>query len=607
MLRRLFLLSLFVFLVGNVSFANSIYTKEQIDRFSKVQYKIVNHGEHFTAVNSGLVPDYKVANTNYNIQGDWWNGSVSEVAMSNLRNYYDLESNGTPVQIWQDPTNASNIHAVYTFSAQESGWSDRTIQYFFSSDKGATWSFIGNVPASGRAGFGTITGLSTGVALIASHNNAGTSTNVRTQLFVDAFPGLGSFTSLDPAGDANKYIWPRVIATGNTSLANKFVFATSTSGADSSFWNTGTSITANAFLGYKVLNASPAEGYALGRADNGNIGVVYIADDARFPADAGDVFFMESTNNGTSFGAPTKVFDANFNGGDSLGAMRGITMVYKGNAPCAVFEIIKQQPAAGTFSPGVPNKIMFWSSAVNGGTPVKIADSSNVPYAPYQGTNDVLAPLSRPSIGKSADGNTLFVSMMVASSSTGSTDTTSFGDIYLTASGNGGASWKKPKMVNGTTPRMDYRYANISPVNDVSGGTGYVNLVVQKDVIPGSNVNLANTLTDAKPVFWRVAYTPPIGINEISSVAKDFGLQQNFPNPFNPSTSIRFSLPQVSNVTLKVYALNGQEVATIINNQLVGAGVQEVSFNASNLSSGIYFYTLTAGNYKETKKMMLVK
>ena len=58
---------------------------------------------------------------------------------------------------------------------------------------------------------------------------------------------------------------------------------------------------------------------------------------------------------------------------------------------------------------------------------------------------------------------------------------------------------------------------------------------------------------------------------------------------------------------LKVYSLNGQEVATLINNQLVGTGVQEVSFNASNLSSGLYFYTITAGNYKETKKMMLIK
>lgn len=604
MLRRLFLLSLFVFLVGNVSFGNSIYTKEQIDRFSRVQYKIVSHGEHFTAVNNGLVPDYKVVVAP--TESDWWSGSVSEVAVGNLRNYYDLESNGSPVQIWQDPTNANNIHAVYTFSAQETGWSDRTIQYFFSSDKGATWSFVGNVPASGRAGFGTITGLSTGVALIGSHTNAGASTNVRVQFFVDAFPGLGSFTNLDPAGETNKYIWPRVVGTTNVASANKFVFAASTSGADSAFWNTGTSITSSAFLGYKNLDASPAECYTLARADNGNIGIAYLIDDARFAGQTGDVYFMESTNGGTSFGTPSKIFDANFST-DSLGCLRGISMVYKGNSPCVVFETIKQTEA-GSFFPGAPSKIRFWSPAVNGGVSIVVADSNNVPYAPYTGTNDVLGSIARPSIGKSSDGNNLFVSMMVASSQAGSTDTTSFGDIYLTASGNGGASWKKPRRVNNTTPRMDYRYASISPTNDVSGSTGYVNMLVQKDVVPGSNVNLANTNTDAKPVYWRVTYTPtPIGINEISGLANNYNLEQNFPNPFNPSTTIRFSLPQVSNVTLKVYSLNGQEVATLINNQLVSSGVKEVSFNASALSSGIYFYTITAGEYKETKKMMLVK
>jgi len=606
MLRRLFLLSLFVFLVSNVSFGNSIYTKDQIDRFSRVQYKIVKVGDSFKAVNNGVVPDYKVAGSSSNMSNDFFN-AVSTVRLSDTRNYYDLESNGSPVQIWQDPTNANNIHAVYTYSSEETGWSDRTVQYYFSSDKGATWSFIGNVPSSGRAGFGTITGLSSGVALIGSHNNGGATTNVRVQFYVDAFPGLGSFSNLDPAGETNKYIWARVVGTSNVSNTNKFVFAASTSGADSAFWNTGTSITSSAFLGYKTLNASPAECYALGRGSNGNIGLAYIADDARFPADVGDVFFMESTNAGTSFGTPTKIFDSQLPLGDSLGALRGISIVYKGTAPCVVFETIKQN-TAGNFFPGAPSNIRFWSPSINGGNSLIVADSNNVPYAPYQGTNDVLAPICRPSIGVSADGNTLFVSMMVASTATGSTDTTSMGDIYLTASGNGGASWKRPKVVNPTTgARVDWRYANISPSNDVTGGVGYVNMVVNRDTIPGSNVNLANPLTDSRQYFWRVAYAPPIGIFEVNGIADSYSLSQNYPNPFNPVTSIRFSLPKVSNVTLKVYNANGQEVATVINNEMVSSGVKEVSFNASTLASGIYFYSIIAGDFKETKKMMLIK
>ncbi|MBS1494371.1 MAG: T9SS type A sorting domain-containing protein [Bacteroidetes bacterium] len=603
MLRRLFLLSLFVFLVGNVSFGNSIYTKEQIDRFSRVQYKIVQDGDGFKGVNNGLVSDYKVANTYSAPVEDWYN-SVTTTLIGTLRNYYDLEGNGAPLQIWQDPATPDNIHVCYTFSAQETGWSDRTIQYFFSSDRGATWSAISNVPASGRSGFGTITGLSTGAALIACHTAIGANTSVRTIMFADAFPGLGSFNSLDPnLADANKYIWPRIAATDNVSNTIKYVFCTSTNGADSAFYQTGLSLTSGSFGAPKPMNASPAECYTVSNGTGNRIGIAYINDGTNDPANYGDIYAMESTDNGATFGAPTKIFDANF-ASDSLGGLRGISSCYKGSTFCVTFETIKQT-TAGNFFPGAPSKIRFWSSGA--ASSVVVADSSNVPYAPYQGTNDVLGSIARPSIGVSSDGNTLFISMMVASASTGSTDTTSFGDIYLTSSGNGGSSWKRPKMVNGTSPRMDWRYASISPKNDVSGTNGYVNMMVQRDVVPGSNVNLANTATDAHPVFWRVAYTAPVGVNTISSVADNFSLSQNYPNPFNPSTTIRFSLPQASNVMLKVYSLNGQEVATVVNNQLVSSGVSEVSFNASNLASGLYFYTITAGNYKETKKMMLIK
>ncbi len=92
----------------------------------------------------------------------------------------------------------------------------------------------------------------------------------------------------------------------------------------------------------------------------------------------------------------------------------------------------------------------------------------------------------------------------------------------------------------------------------------------------------------------------------IASVT-DYSLEQNYPNPFNPSTVINFSVPNENTlVTLKIYNSIGQEVGTLIN-QTVPAGNHEVQFNASGLSSGIYFYTLTAGNFVATNKMMLLK
>ncbi len=105
--------------------------------------------------------------------------------------------------------------------------------------------------------------------------------------------------------------------------------------------------------------------------------------------------------------------------------------------------------------------------------------------------------------------------------------------------------------------------------------------------------------------FNPVNYT--IGIRQIATeVPASYTLNQNYPNPFNPSTKINFSIPKAGIVTLKVYDITGKEVAKLLNQNL-GIGSYEYNFNASNLTSGIYFYTLKTGNFIETKKMMLVK
>jgi len=83
-------------------------------------------------------------------------------------------------------------------------------------------------------------------------------------------------------------------------------------------------------------------------------------------------------------------------------------------------------------------------------------------------------------------------------------------------------------------------------------------------------------------------------------------LMQNYPNPFNPSTNISYSLPRSSFVTISVYNILGQKVKTLINKN-ESAGNYTVNFDASRLSSGVYFYSLKAGNYIQTKKMILMK
>lgn len=92
----------------------------------------------------------------------------------------------------------------------------------------------------------------------------------------------------------------------------------------------------------------------------------------------------------------------------------------------------------------------------------------------------------------------------------------------------------------------------------------------------------------------------------IGTTPTEFALLQNYPNPFNPSTLISYQLPSNSLVSLKVYDAIGREMATLVN-EVKEAGSYSVQFNASHLSSGIYFYTINAGKFTETKKLTLMK
>jgi thiol-disulfide isomerase/thioredoxin len=113
-----------------------------------------------------------------------------------------------------------------------------------------------------------------------------------------------------------------------------------------------------------------------------------------------------------------------------------------------------------------------------------------------------------------------------------------------------------------------------------------------KEVLVAAKVNLGNkpnALSDGKKLM-----------------PGQFRLEQNYPNPFNPSTTIRYALPKAAHVTLTLYDVNGREIATMVNENK-SAGFHEFSLNASRLASGIYFYSLDAGNFHATRKMILLR
>ena len=106
------------------------------------------------------------------------------------------------------------------------------------------------------------------------------------------------------------------------------------------------------------------------------------------------------------------------------------------------------------------------------------------------------------------------------------------------------------------------------------------------------------------PLVGNVSFT---GVQQsVAALPQEVAMKQNYPNPFNPTTTISYQLSAVSDVKLVVYDMLGREGAVLVNEKK-GPGSYEVKFDGSNLASGVYFYRLTAGQFAQTRKMVLLK
>jgi hypothetical protein len=154
---------------------------------------------------------------------------------------------------------------------------------------------------------------------------------------------------------------------------------------------------------------------------------------------------------------------------------------------------------------------------------------------------------------------------------------------------NTGGTWNNGQVLNKT----------FSTTLDAGWVAANCNLQVfiYKD---GSPLNLAEVQQGLKTSVTLV------GVNDPSNIPLSYNLSQNYPNPFNPVTNIKFSVPKAGLVTLKIYDPAGRLVATYLD-EVVKAGQYNAEVDGTSLSSGVYFYTLTAEGFVDTKKMILVK
>ncbi len=170
--------------------------------------------------------------------------------------------------------------------------------------------------------------------------------------------------------------------------------------------------------------------------------------------------------------------------------------------------------------------------------------------------------------------------------------------VFISTSSDGGDNWNEFELKNST----------FKPYGIVGGASNY----------QGDHIALISTDNNLN-IFWMADYSgiyqvwsaiidkTVVGTEDATESAPyDFTLSQNYPNPFNPSTQITYTLGQSSFVTLKVYDALGREVKTLVNSEQA-SGKYEVNFRPENLSSGVYFYTLRAGNFQTTKKLLLLR
>jgi hypothetical protein len=169
-------------------------------------------------------------------------------------------------------------------------------------------------------------------------------------------------------------------------------------------------------------------------------------------------------------------------------------------------------------------------------------------------------------------------------------------------------------FISGTIP---YIGGEVAPILD---GIDTVSMNLSTTFIPEDDslkviidlYNLIHHSVFLERVLEHFGLEDPSGITEeILFNPNDFYLAQNYPNPFNPTTTIKYQIPEISFVTIKVYDVLGNEVATLVNEEKP-AGSYEVEFSVGqnsilSLSSGIYFYRLQAGSFIETRKMVLIK
>lgn len=541
--------------------------------------------------------------------------SITWSIVDSMQNAYSPANSGCKLISYDPLTDRlALIHRASTTYGAASG----QLWYNISTDGAATWSRVGEVNA------GTALTLRYPSCALSNPTN---STNQADLLLTWSAPRLvgdpadfgGISYGIDLYGAGASF----ATEGGDSGLSSQtsiwappgsaWVYWASEFGNTYRVWRTNDFLTVidetPATWGDTPVNFSNPLGYLNGDA---TANASYFAVQALFPGDSTDVInfgYSKTTNDGATWsgwtrpqpdwrratGIPTSwdLMDYFQPAGATVDYIGDF--IEDGNDDAHFFNAVVDSPWTATATRGILETFETGSGWESKWVTMDLHEQTILSYNAVlnQTHNDVRATIS-------ADGTVMAVVWLDAGTDS-PTDT--LPDVWFSWRATNGGNWSTPENLT-LTPGFAELILHAAPKLRTNGGNSYTIFLSRTyeaglTTYPPSDVNRA--------IIYGGSYT----FNTATSVGEGqlplkYALQQNYPNPFNPGTKIAFTIPQKSEVKLSVYNVLGEEVSTLLNGTKE-AGTHEVGFSALNLPSGIYFYTLKAGQFTETRKMVLMK
>jgi len=515
--------------------------------------------------------------------------------------YYDYGTNGS---VKHNIINfGDGTIAVGRMMADDAGATTRGTWYVYYD--GSNWSTPTKVEAE-RKGWSSIAAFGVDLGQIEV-----TVSHAGLAVAIDAAKGAGSFTEVS-TGSTEGATWPQIAASGGATTSMhiaagegalyRALYSRSTDGGLS--WDPiDKTDVINTPWGYWAAGGG-ADSWDITAQTTGGVTKVVFVD----ALEGSDLALATSTDDGATWSEQV-IYDVKADSGElPLGeediapdGSCAVVLDAEGNPHVVWSNYVfvgdsSNAPADAFLSSDAP--IMYWSAATGAkAIAYPLADTSIAP--PVNGRDGNFA--TSPDIGINSEGQlfVIFTQWVPEKDDSGY----SYEHIYALGSPDGGATWSEAKDITPGTG-SDRAFAALADVVDDN-----LHIVYNDDDIAGNWLqgDHGSQETAVKYLMYPAADLLVTGVAEIpGEVPGVYSLAQNYPNPFNPTTNISYAIPAESFVTLKVFDILGQEVATLVN-EFQNPGTYMVDFNAADFANGAYFYRLQAGNFTDVKKMVLMK